>query len=116
MAPAEAAALVVEVAFSPGPRMVDLVVLTLPAGSTVQDAVLASGLLERHAAPLQPPPGLAVWGRPVTAATPLRAHDRVELLRPLQVDPKEARRLRYRGQAERRAGRAGRAGRADPEP
>jgi len=26
----------------------------------------------------------------------LHAHDRLELLRPLQVDPKEARHLRYR--------------------
>jgi putative ubiquitin-RnfH superfamily antitoxin RatB of RatAB toxin-antitoxin module len=41
----------------------------------------------------------------VTADTPLRMHDRVELLRPLLVDPKEARRQRYRTQADRRPGR-----------
>jgi len=102
MAPAEAGGVVVEVAYSPAPRRVDVVALSLPVGSTVEDAVAASGLLVRHAVPAEPAPGLAVWGRPVTADTPLRMHDRVELLRPLLVDPKEARRQRYRTQAERR--------------
>jgi putative ubiquitin-RnfH superfamily antitoxin RatB of RatAB toxin-antitoxin module len=32
----------------------------------------------------------------VPGSTPLRPGDRVELYRPLTVDPKEARRLRYR--------------------
>jgi putative ubiquitin-RnfH superfamily antitoxin RatB of RatAB toxin-antitoxin module len=110
MVSAEAPVVTVEVAYSPAPRRVDVVALTLPLGSTVQDAVAASGLLLRHAVPAQPAPALAVWGRPVTAETPLRMHDRVELLRALLVDPKEARRLRYRNQAERRPGR-GRAAR-----
>jgi putative ubiquitin-RnfH superfamily antitoxin RatB of RatAB toxin-antitoxin module len=47
----------------------------------------------------------AVWGRVVEPATVLHDLDRVELLRPLQVDPKEARRLRYRSQAERTGAR-----------
>ncbi len=114
MAPAEAGgvavAVVVEVVYSPAPRIVDIVALTLPSGSTVEDAVVASGLLARHAMPAEPAPALAVWGRTVTADMPLRMHDRVELLRPLLVDPKEARRQRYRTQAERRPGR-GRAAR-----
>jgi putative ubiquitin-RnfH superfamily antitoxin RatB of RatAB toxin-antitoxin module len=114
MAPVEAGGVVVEVvvevAYSPAPRRVDLVALTLPIGSTVGAAMAASGLLARHAVPAEPAPALAVWGRLVTADTPLRMHDRVELLRPLLVDPKEARRQRYRTQAERRPGR-GRAAR-----
>jgi putative ubiquitin-RnfH superfamily antitoxin RatB of RatAB toxin-antitoxin module len=114
MAPAEVGGVmvevVVEVAYSPGPRRVDLVPLTLPMGTTVEAAVAASGLLACHAVPAEPAPALAVWGRLVPADTPLRMHDRVELLRPLLVDPKEARRQRYRTQAERRPGR-GRAAR-----
>ncbi len=106
MAPAEVGEVEVEVAYSPAPRIVDIVALTLPLGSTVEDAVVASGLLARHAVPAEPAPALAVWGRLVTADTPLRMHDRVELLRPLLVDPKEARRQRYRNQAERRPGRS----------
>ncbi len=105
MAPAEAALLRVEVAYAPQPRVVDLVALALPAGSTVRQAVEASGLLARHGLELNAALALAVWGRAVDAATPLRERDRVELLRPLLVDPKEARRLRYRSQGERRAAR-----------
>jgi hypothetical protein len=105
MAPADAAALRVEVAYSPQPRVVDQVLLSLPAGSTVADAVQASGLLARHGLADAAGLGLALWGRAVDASATLRDRDRVELLRPLLVDPKEARRLRYRSQAERRAGR-----------
>jgi uncharacterized protein len=68
------------------------VALDLPPGSTVQDALQASGLLQRL------PPielgGLGVWGRPVTAKTRLRDRDRVEIYRPLIADPKEVRRER----------------------
>jgi putative ubiquitin-RnfH superfamily antitoxin RatB of RatAB toxin-antitoxin module len=38
---------------------------------------------------------LSVWGRWVTLDHPLRERDRLEILRPLRVDPKEARRQRY---------------------
>jgi putative ubiquitin-RnfH superfamily antitoxin RatB of RatAB toxin-antitoxin module len=87
----------VEVVFCPAPGQVDTVRLQLPPGSTLADALQASGLPQRH--------GLAaealeagIWSRAKPLATPLRDRDRVELYRPLQVDPKEARRLRYRGQ------------------
>lgn len=102
MAPAEPAEILrVEVAYSPRPRQVELCELRLPAGSTVLDALQASGLLSRH------PPidadrlRLGVWGRVVARGEPLRDGDRVEVYRPLQVDPKEARRLRQRRQRRR---------------
>lgn len=38
--------------------------------------------------------GLAVFGQAATSATALRDGDRIELLRALQIDPKQARRLR----------------------
>ena len=38
--------------------------------------------------------GLAVFGQAATAGTPLHAGDRIELLRRLELDPKQARRLR----------------------
>lgn len=91
----------VEVAYSPAPRQVDLQVFELPVGTTAGQAVLAAGLPERH-------PGfdlgtvtVAVWGRAVPPSAVLRDGDRLELCRPLVVDPKEARRLRYRAQGER---------------
>ncbi len=38
--------------------------------------------------------GYAVFGKPISAATVLRDGDRLELLRPLLADPKQARRRR----------------------
>ena len=97
-AEASAGPLHITVAVGLGPGRVDQVEMSLPAGATLGDAVLASGCAIRH-------PGLgvgswrtAVWGVLRPAAHPLRDRDRVELLRPLGVDPKEARRLRYRQQ------------------
>lgn len=70
------------------PRTHRSVELELPTGARVADAVDACGL------PLDAVDGYAVFGERVTAGTALREGDRVELLRPLQVDPKDARRLR----------------------
>jgi putative ubiquitin-RnfH superfamily antitoxin RatB of RatAB toxin-antitoxin module len=78
----------------PAPGQVDLVPLALPAGSTLADAIRASGLLQRHDLPAVPDAG--IHGRVQPPHTVLREGDRVELYRPLSVDPKEARRLRYR--------------------
>ncbi|MCE2915004.1 MAG: RnfH family protein [Rubrivivax sp.] len=93
--PAEAVpGLRVEVLYGAGPHVLDSTALVMPAGSQVIDAVRASGVLQRH--------GLAVsalllgiWNRGATAETPVRDGDRVEIYRPLQVDPKEARRQRH---------------------
>ena len=50
MASAEATAdLRVEVVYCPRPGVTDLVTVALPAGSTVADALRASGLQARHA-------------------------------------------------------------------
>ena len=86
----------ISVAYSPRAGELDLVEISLPAGATVGLALSRSGLFERH-------PGLTaadcktgVWGQLRGLDEPLRDRDRVEVYRPLQVDPKEARRLRYR--------------------
>jgi len=73
-------------------RGVDGVALSLPAGSTVRDAVAASGLGERHAGlDLE---AVGIFGRRVKPGARLADGDRVELYRPLVMDPKEARRRR----------------------
>lgn len=98
MGSASAGMLSVQVAYSPAPRQVDSVVLKLPAGSTVADALRASGLLQRHGLALDAGLSVGVWMKVRPLDTPLREADRVEIYRPLQVDPKEARRQRYRKQ------------------
>lgn len=70
------------------PRASRSVRLQLADGSTAGQAARASGL------PLQEVTGYAVYGEAVAADAPLRDGDRLELLRPLQMDPKEARRRR----------------------
>ena len=60
----------------------------LAEGSTVGEAAEASGL------PLEGIEGYAVFGERVRADACIRDGDRVELLRPLRMDPKEARRRR----------------------
>ena len=101
MDPAEAAALKVCVAYSPRADEVDCVDLQLPAGATLVEALQASGVLERHPGIELATAKVGVWGKLAALDTPLRDGDRVELYRPLLVDPKEARRLRYRSHRER---------------
>ncbi|MEK8032799.1 RnfH family protein [Ideonella sp. DXS29W] len=96
--PEVAGGMAIQVCYSPRPRELDTVSVSLPHGSTVADALRASGLLQRHGLVLDEHLVTGVWTklRPLDAA--LRDHDRVEIYRALTVDPKEARRQRYRKQ------------------
>jgi len=85
----------IEVIYCPQPGHIDRVQLTLPEGSRVEDAVAASGLCQRHGL-LPESVEAGIWGRKQPLQTLLREQDRIELYRPLRVDPKEARRLRYK--------------------
>ena len=106
MAPAEVPLrIAVVVAYSPSPREVDHVALSLPVGATVGDALQASGLLARHPELALGDHKLGVWGKLREPGDPLREGDRVEVYRPLKVDPKEARRQRYRSHREKVAAR-----------
>ena len=75
------------------PDRQELVTIDLPEGSTVMQAVEASGLLQKY--PEIDPGGvnkLGVFARLAKADTVLRDRDRVEIYRPLIADPKEVRR------------------------
>lgn len=71
-------------------KRADVVALTLPAGSTVEQAISASGI------PGVDLDAVGIFGRRVAATTRLRNGDRVEIYRPLALDPKEQRRRRAR--------------------
>lgn len=113
MAPGEAL-ITVEVAWALPGLPARCLRMELPSGSLVGQAVIGCGAFAQAPRLLRldhPPLGdlsplqldaqlaeghvLAVWGRVVSAATPLRDRDRIEILGPLRVDPKEARRQRY---------------------
>jgi putative ubiquitin-RnfH superfamily antitoxin RatB of RatAB toxin-antitoxin module len=105
--PAEQPALLnVEVAYSAHPGHMELVQLALQPGARLADSLSASGLLARHG--LQPAQlRVGIWGKARELDAPLRERDRVEIYRPLRVDPKEARRQRYRKDKPRRQAAAG---------
>jgi len=71
------------------PRRFEALTVELADGATVADALAAAGW--GADAEIS---GYAVFGVKAVADTPLRDGDRLELLRPLQLDPKEARRRR----------------------
>jgi uncharacterized protein len=73
------------------PRRFEVVALVLPDSATVAEALAASGFI------LEGISGYAVFGDRVGSDTRLCDGDRLELLRPLQIDPKEARRRRALG-------------------
>lgn len=73
-----------------------LVALTLAAGARVHYAVEHSGLLRKFPEIDPQQYQLGIFGRRIQPDAVLRDGDRVEIYRPLQNDPKEARRLRAR--------------------
>ena len=69
-----------------------LIPLTVPTDSTVSDVIAVSQLERRF--PNVPVAELEVgiWGRVVDRGHAVRDGDRIEIYRPLQIDPREARR------------------------
>jgi len=67
--------------------------IEIASDATVEDAIQISGILGECPAAFTPA-GLGIFGRRVTPDAGLRDGDRIELYRPLLIDPKEARRLR----------------------
>jgi uncharacterized protein len=72
----------------------DAVSLKLAPGATALDALRASGVLERHPGIDLARQRIGIHGRVVDMTALLADGDRVEVYRPLAMDPKEARRRR----------------------
>lgn len=72
----------------------ELAQLSLPEGSTVTQAITASGLLEKYPEIDLKKNKLGVFAKLAKADTVLRDRDRVEIYRPLIADPKEVRKQR----------------------
>ena len=76
------------------PDRQEIVSLKLPEGSTIQQAVEASGLLERHPEIDLAKAKVGIYGKLSRMDTVVRERDRVEIYRPLIADPKEVRKQR----------------------
>lgn len=81
----------VEVVFALADRQ-ELIAVTIPADSTVRDAIEASAIASRFPDHDLSSGQVGIWGRLVERDHRLRDGERVELYRPLKIDPREARR------------------------
>lgn len=78
------------------PEVESIIAVTLDSGATASDALEQSGIYKRfsdlglHDLPI------GIWGRVVDRDYVLKTGDRIELYRPLQIDPREARRIKVR--------------------
>ena len=87
----------VEVAYATPARQF-LVEVRVGASATLRDAILASGVLSQFPQIDLATAAVGVFGRPGRLDDPLRSGDRVEIYRPLAMDPKDARRKRAKAQ------------------
>ena len=76
------------------PGAEDAVSLEVPPGATLRDAIHASGLIARHPEIDLDRQKIGVYGKVKAAEAPAAQGDRIEIYRPLLVEPKEARRRR----------------------
>lgn len=102
------AEVLITVVYSPASRQIFERAISVPGGSSVLAALQASGLLAQT-------PGLqeqlargtysiGIWAMPVDLQAIVKTGDRIEICRPLLVDPKTARRERFKRQGIQRAG------------
>ena len=84
--------------------------LLLPAPATVGAAIEASGVRAQAPELAGTVLEVGVFSQRRTLADPLQDGDRVEIYRPLEIDPQQARRIRVALRRQRRAGKAATAG------
>jgi putative ubiquitin-RnfH superfamily antitoxin RatB of RatAB toxin-antitoxin module len=68
--------------------------LDVPTGCTVEQAIRLCGILQQFPEIDLAKNKLGIFGKITQPQAVLQPHDRVEIYRPLIIDPKEARRLR----------------------
>jgi len=76
------------------PDQQTLLTLVVPVGTTVEEAVLASAIMDKHPEIDLATNKMGIFGKLTKATAELRDHDRIEIYRPLLADPKEVRRRR----------------------
>ncbi|HRJ51713.1 MAG TPA: RnfH family protein [Candidatus Thiothrix moscowensis] len=71
-----------------------LLSVQVPEGASIQDGIVASGVLERYPELKLATLAAGVFGKVSKLDQPLRARDRIEIYRPLIADPKAVRKQR----------------------
>ncbi len=105
---ANAGLIAVLLVYSPAPRQVLELTLSLPVGASVRDALrqAAEQTLGGAGCIANLPSDVTygIWNRSALSEHPLTDGDRLEIYRPLRVDPKVARRERFKKQGAKSAG------------
>ncbi len=83
----------IEVAYATPDREI-IIALKLPCGSRVNDAIELSGILQKVPEIDLAKNNIGIYGKLCSLNCMLYQHDRVEIYRPLTIDPKAIRRLR----------------------
>ena len=86
----------VEVVFADGGSAVMRCHAQVPCGCTVAEAIVASGIIPSLPGGAVDPARLGIFGRKASAGQIVHDGDRIEICRPLVLDPMEARRRRSR--------------------
>ena len=94
----------VSLIYSPAPRQVREWLMDLPSGTSAASALESSGLFEAFPHLQMGRLLLGVWGEPIDPVRTLQPDDRLEVYRILLVDPKIARRERFKRQGSKGAG------------
>ena len=85
----------IEVAYAPlHPNKQILKQLRVPTGTTVEQAIKLSKLMDEFPEIDLLTNKLGIFSKFTQRDTILRGNDRIEIYRPLKIDPKEARRIR----------------------
>lgn len=85
--------MIVEVAYATAGEQA-LVAVEVPRGATLRDAILASGILARFPEIDLDSSRVGIFSKPAALEGVVHEHDRVEIYRPLEIDPRQARRQR----------------------
>lgn len=93
--------IVVEVVYA-RPDTQELVPVLVPDGATVREVIEKSLILERFPEIDLKVNTVGIFSQPVALDRPVNAYDRVEIYRPLRVDPREARRLQATNEKKKR--------------
>jgi uncharacterized protein len=94
----------ITVVYSPASRVVHEVELNLPAGAQVAEAIAQVRALEAFAQIDWAQANMGVWNHKASLEQALHDKDRLEIYRPMRVDPKVARRERFAKQGARTSG------------
>lgn len=83
----------IEVTYA-SPETQELRALSVPEGSTVEAVIKRSGLLERFPEIDLTKNKVGIFNQQVALSQRVQVGDRIEIYRPLTIDPKQARQLR----------------------